>query len=46
MGIKCSIANPESPHKDKQRHWIPMALFLVNILDKLVRLIFWIKTKT
>jgi len=44
IGIKCSITVPDSPHKEKQRHWIPMALFF--ILHKLLALIFlWINLK-
>ena len=31
IGIKCSIAVPDSPQKDKQRHWKTMA-FLFSYL--------------
>ncbi len=41
QGIKYSIAVPDSPQKDKQRHWKTMPLFFVNILDKLLRLILY-----
>ncbi len=31
IGIKCSIAVPDSPQKDKQRHWKTMALFFSHL---------------